>query len=191
EHIKQLELAGLVSVSAAFDRARGQFSSNRYVLGFEPDFQRQNLPTAKSTDGKNTYPPSAKSAVHRRQNLPNNPVSEPCKRTSKGPLALEPEKPAPEKRKRRCQLPEGWTPSERNISDAHSKQFSDREINHEADRFADFHRAKGSIFADWDAAWRTWLGNARKFSANSGTDATNRQIAFAARAGRTPSIDSF
>ncbi len=33
----------------------------------------------------------------------------------------------------------------------------------EAARFADHHDAKGNAFADWDAAFRTWMRNAVKF----------------------------
>ena len=32
--------------------------------------------------------------------------------------------------------------------------------------FLDHHRAKGSLFIDWTAAWRTWLRNEIRFSAN-------------------------
>jgi uncharacterized protein YdaU (DUF1376 family) len=67
-------------------------------------------------------------------------------------------------KKRACQLPDGWVPSDKNISDAQAKGFSAQEIDNEADRFRDHHTAKGSTFKCWDAAWRTWLGNARKFS---------------------------
>ena len=66
--------------------------------------------------------------------------------------------------KRRCQLPSGWVPSDRNVQDAYSKQFTDEEIRNEADKFRDHHAAKATTFADWDAGWRTWLSNARKFA---------------------------
>lgn len=81
------------------------------------------------------------------------------------PLCVSPSKKPP---KRGCQLPDGWVPSERNVSDARTRNFSDEEISHEADRFADHHRARGTVFKDWDAAWRTWLGNARKFGSRGG-----------------------
>lgn len=68
--------------------------------------------------------------------------------------------------KRACALPPDWVPSDRNIADAHSRNFTDQEIRHEAERFRDFHLAKGTTFKDWDAGWRTWLGNARKFAAD-------------------------
>jgi hypothetical protein len=34
----------------------------------------------------------------------------------------------------------------------------------ETARFLDYHRAKGSLFKDWPAAWRTWMRNAQKFA---------------------------
>ena len=32
------------------------------------------------------------------------------------------------------------------------------------EHFADHHKAKGSKFADWGAAWRTWVRNSKKFA---------------------------
>lgn len=69
------------------------------------------------------------------------------------------------KRARRCRLPPEWVPSDRNIDDAIARQFSAQDIDREATAYRDYHLAKGTLNADWDAAWRTWLGNARKFSA--------------------------
>jgi hypothetical protein len=62
-------------------------------------------------------------------------------------------------------IPENWCPSDRNVADATVRGFSQQEIDSEADRFRDHHLARGSSFRNWDAAWRTWLGNARRFSA--------------------------
>ena len=70
---------------------------------------------------------------------------------------------APKQRKPEMDLPEGWIPNDKNVQDAIDRGFSETEINDEADRFANFHRSKQNRFRDWDAAWRTWLGNARKF----------------------------
>lgn len=75
-------------------------------------------------------------------------------------LGLEATAPKP---KRAASLPPHWVPSDRNIADAMKRGFSASEIDHEADRFRDYHLAKGTTFKDWDAGWRTWLGNARKF----------------------------
>jgi len=82
DHLKKLEDAGLILKSRGGKSRSGQFSSNRYILGFEVDFPaEQNLPSAKSAVGENECLPSAKSAVDRRQNLPSNPVREPSKET--------------------------------------------------------------------------------------------------------------
>lgn len=72
----------------------------------------------------------------------------------------------PRKKKSLVPIPDGWVPNDQNIADALKKNFSQQEIEHEASQFRDHHLAKGSTFKDWDAAWRTWLGNARKFSGN-------------------------
>jgi uncharacterized protein YdaU (DUF1376 family) len=72
------------------------------------------------------------------------------------------------RRKPEIGLPEGWVPNDCNISDAQAKGFSAQEIDHEADRFRDYHTAKDSRYRDWNAAWRTWLGNARKFGGHRG-----------------------
>jgi hypothetical protein len=81
------------------------------------------------------------------------------------------EDPKPAKRKRSCSLPDGWVPSDRNIEDAMKRGFSTEEANHEAEQFRNYHHAKGSTFKDWDAAWRTWLGNAKKFARSRPTRA--------------------
>jgi hypothetical protein len=42
------------------------------------------------------------------------------------------------------------------------------DANLEADSFRDHHTAKGSTFIDWQAAFRTWLGNAKRFARGGG-----------------------
>jgi uncharacterized protein YdaU (DUF1376 family) len=67
------------------------------------------------------------------------------------------------KRAPEIELPPDWTPSDRNLSDAAARGFSQQEAADEADRFRDHHLARGTRFRDWDAAWRKWLGNARRY----------------------------
>lgn len=78
---------------------------------------------------------------------------------------IKPEAKASERKppRRAVQLPEGWVPSERNIADAQAKGLSARDIENEADRFRDHHTARGTAFKDWDAGWRTWIGNAARY----------------------------
>jgi hypothetical protein len=41
------------------------------------------------------------------------------------------------------------------------------DLDTETEKFLDHHRAKGSTFLDWRAAWRTWMNNATKFAGNA------------------------
>ena len=61
DHLDILEQKGLIQRISEQDG--GKFKSTRYILEFEPDFQRQNLPTAKSADGKICRSPAAKFAA--------------------------------------------------------------------------------------------------------------------------------
>lgn len=73
--------------------------------------------------------------------------------------------PAKPKRatKVRSQLPEGWQPDERDLTYAVSRGFDPPRIDVLARAFANYHRSKGNLMADWNAAWRTWVDNEIKF----------------------------
>lgn len=62
--------------------------------------------------------------------------------------------------KRAHAIPEGFTPNE--ASREAAKRLG---ISWEAElpAFIDFHTAKGTVFRCWDAGFRTWLNNAKKF----------------------------
>lgn len=74
----------------------------------------------------------------------------------------------PEKRK--CRIPDDWQPTMRERSSAQAKGL---DCDAEAEHFRDHHTAKGEPLLDWDAAFRTWLRNAVRFSGRS------RQASFA------------
>lgn len=63
----------------------------------------------------------------------------------------------------RSQLPEGWQPDERDLTYAVSRGFDPPRIDVMARAFANHHRSKGNLMADWNAAWRTWVENEIKF----------------------------
>jgi hypothetical protein len=62
---------------------------------------------------------------------------------------------------RRSRIKPDWQPSARDREHARERGVS---ADDEAPRFRDFHTGRGSVMADWSAAWRTWVGNAVKFS---------------------------
>lgn len=45
----------------------------------------------------------------------------------------------------------------------------------EAERFRDHHTAKANLFADWPAAWRTWVGNGVRYAQERADRASGRQ----------------
>jgi len=71
--------------------------------------------------------------------------------------------------KSKSRLPD-LCPSEKGMHDAkafwavHARFDLVQAIEAQADQFRDHHLKNGSLFADWDAAWRTWYRNALKFN---------------------------
>jgi len=62
--------------------------------------------------------------------------------------------------KLRTQLSPDWKPAPETVGWVRANFVaSDQQIAEQADQFRDFHIAKGSLMADWPAAWRTWWGN--------------------------------
>lgn len=120
---------------------------------------------AKALKTKETAPSNAKAMLWQPE-----PEPEPKEEKKEAIASLE----KPPRRKPEIPLPEGWVPSDRNIADAEDRNFTSQEIDHHADRFRNHHHSKQSRFRDWDAAWRTWLGNARKFD----TAGTHRRTGF-------------
>lgn len=74
---------------------------------------------------------------------------------------------APEKKtaKRKTPAPDHLPVTESMRTLAREKGFTG-DLAELTANFLDFHRAKGNTFADWTAAWRTWLRNEIRFSAN-------------------------
>lgn len=81
------------------------------------------------------------------------------------------EKVKPEARARR--LPEDWSLTPEHIRAAEKKGLGAARAAVEAEKFCDYHRAKGTRMLDWMAAWRTWLGNAVTFDGRRSTTTRN------------------
>ena len=79
------------------------------------------------------------------------------------PIGSSKKNPAKSQRKPEVELPDGWVPNDANVQHALKKGLTPQEIDHEADQFRNYHHSKQSRFRDWNAAWRTWVGNSIKF----------------------------
>lgn len=51
-----------------------------------------------------------------------------------------------------------------NLKEWASKVAPNLDLEAETEKFLDYHRAKGSAFVDWDAAWKLWIRNGKKFA---------------------------
>jgi hypothetical protein len=77
-----------------------------------------------------------------------------------------------------------------NMDFAISQGFCERQAIEMFIEFRDYHVGKGSLMADWSAAWRTWVRNQIKFKGkpNGGSNGAHRQdaskIGFSGFAGR-------
>lgn len=67
----------------------------------------------------------------------------------------------PDKRRRRAQLPKDFELTVVRVAAATARGLPNSAVETEFEKFRDFHQAKGSTMLDWDAAWRTWIGNYR------------------------------
>lgn len=75
-----------------------------------------------------------------------------------------PRKPRGSRKKPVTALPENWQPRPHERDKAVSLGL---DCDREAQRFRDYHVSKGNVFADWDAAFRTWLSNGARFQSNT------------------------
>lgn len=77
---------------------------------------------------------------------------------------LKPTADAVGKKQRRSELPDGFEPNEAGLQAADGLVVAT-----EMAAFRNHHAAKGTLMVDWQAAWRTWVGNARKFARTAPT----------------------
>lgn len=80
-------------------------------------------------------------------------------------IPLDQAQPPPKRsRKVKTALPPDWRLPDDGWSYAAGKGLTGDRIAQEAEKFRDYHLSRGNVMADWAAAWRTWVGNAGKFS---------------------------
>lgn len=75
---------------------------------------------------------------------------------------LTPDEPKPAKRTKTPPhlRPVDWAPKPAHYKLGEERGLPTSELEKQREAFKDFHEAKGSLFADWDAAFRTWIRNA-------------------------------
>ncbi len=77
--------------------------------------------------------------------------------------------------KPRVPLPDLWQIDQQDWDYATERGFPPDQIRQMGAAFGNHHRGKGSLMADWHAAWRTWCENEIKFSSNRGNGNERRK----------------
>lgn len=96
-----------------------------------------------------------------RENAPEpviEPVIEPVNRPSHG-LSREREKP-----KRSTQISENFTITDSLREWGERERFTMEQLQYQVPQFIDHHTSEGTTKKDWDAAFRTWMRNARQWN---------------------------
>ena len=66
----------------------------------------------------------------------------------------------PSRANRKTKLPENFEPDDTGAAKCAASGIS---LPAQLEKFKDFHAGKGSLMLDWQAAFRTWIGNAKQF----------------------------
>jgi Helix-turn-helix domain len=92
-----------------------------------------------------------------------NPRTPPVRNGGDSPYIEQPKEPPLGRAARATTVPSSFTvtPQMRDWAKEHVPRL---DLKTETENFLDHHRAKGTTFKDWTAAWRTWMRNALKFN---------------------------
>ena len=178
----------LVVIAEFFKRKGGRIISPRLAREYhKTDLAHKKRVAAGSKGGKAKAAGSLDKDPSKAKAMPKQPEPEPEPYKEKidtivstkngADLFDEPPPPPKPKQKRATSIPENWVPSDKNIEDALSKNLSQQQIQNEGEKFRDHHTARGTTFKNWDAAWRTWVGNSLKFAAGRGSAPQRRGMA--------------
>jgi hypothetical protein len=144
--VRRLKQFGYLKI----DRQRlenGQFGDYVWELNYTPEPVSQN-----ATCGETPTVASADVGKGNHLSVTNS--------KNKKPIG----KPIVKKSTRQTQMPKDWEPPPLSPTmQSKIQNLTLEEIDHEAHQFRNHHTAKASKYVDWDAAWRTWIGNAAKW----------------------------
>jgi hypothetical protein len=73
-------------------------------------------------------------------------------------------------------MSEEWRPSERCLALLTEKDHKRGDLEDQIEAFRDYHLKKGNEYADWDAAFRTWMRNSKKFAAERAAKAKSAEV---------------
>ena len=144
----------------AFERERKQKYRNSLKTNV-PDSPGQNGTVPDSPGQNGTVPdsPGQNGTVPDMSRMSHTPAPAPAPASKK----LEGERTTPA-RKRAVSIPTDFTLTPERLLEARKRRVGDPEL--EFEKFRAHHEAHGKVMKSWDAAWRTWCLNVKKFRGN-------------------------
>ncbi|RPH38334.1 hypothetical protein EHM92_00185 [bacterium] len=156
-----------------------QLASESCILRYEVDGRRylwiRNMKLHqhfhRDEQGSKLPEPPQDIEIHRTSTVQAPQLHPTCTPTSTSTYDLQHMGSAPKKRRtsQKTGCPESF-PIDDHLKEWASRKVPGLNVEDETENFLDHHRAKGNSFADWDAAWRSWMKKAVKFAqGNNGT----------------------
>lgn len=88
------------------------------------------------------------------------------------PDSLNRERALPRRTSRRTQIDKDFYPNDAGLQECNRLGLN---LGEEIGKFMNYHLANGSVMADWQAAWRTWISKASEFQKKKSTGETDYQ----------------
>jgi hypothetical protein len=150
--IEKLVNLGELRVEVAGGHSRNQYKPNRYWLTLEcPEDCDKSMShrIGAMSQGRTTVPSGANAGTVRGEPEFVQTLSQPLENRNVFKTAKA--------------IPDGFEPSDE-IRNSFAEKFAGLDYKETIEAFVDHHVAKGSTFKDWDAAFRTWCRNAKKWA---------------------------
>jgi uncharacterized protein YdaU (DUF1376 family) len=155
---------------------------NGIISNLRADYLVEERRTYRDKKAENRSRPNKNSDVEKRSRSSARVKPEPEPEVSNSdeldlgdtPPEQPKRKAAPRGAARKCQIPDNWAPNTVSYAYGSKRGLTPEEMNHEADQFRNDAVAKQKRFIDWQAAFRTWLGNSAKWKAERAARSNNR-----------------
>jgi hypothetical protein len=151
--------AEMIAAAVKADRSSGAIRQERYRRNKSVTERNRASPCVTERNGDAKGAPE----VSPNESINSNPLPTPSN-PSLQELRSSREGAAARKTKIRSQISEDEQPVEADLEFARKAGMDSRRIDEEWAQFRDHHRKVGALFADWRAAWRTWVRNCGKFA---------------------------
>lgn len=155
----QIDGVSYIQISKFSEHQNPHYSEKESVI--KPPNSENSTPRPPTDSGSTPENGALKEGGKRADSLiPDSLIPDSLKQGSE----IQEKQGAGGRKKRGTPCPANFEVTSQMASWAISMGLPEPRITPETEAFLDHHTAKGTLFSDWDAAWRTWIRNAVKFA---------------------------